>query len=131
MASRCRTSRSAPPWRGPDPGLVAPFRLASTRVATWKTAPDPRDRVGQFPDQATPRIHEAARPARCSDDMLVETKLDRLGRILDRRPIDRQQAGGVGHRVHYLALGGVDLTSPAGKMTMGVIAAVAQFEKDF
>jgi hypothetical protein len=29
-----------------------------------------------------------------------------------------------------LALGGVDLTSPAGKMTMGVIAAVAQFERD-
>ena len=26
--------------------------------------------------------------------------------------------------------GGCDLTSPAGKMTMGVIAAVAQFEKD-
>jgi putative DNA-invertase from lambdoid prophage Rac len=37
----------------------------------------------------------------------------------------------LGIRVHYLALGGVDLTSPAGKMTMGVIAAVAQFEKDF
>ncbi len=35
-----------------------------------------------------------------------------------------------GVRVHCLALGGVDLTSPAGKMTMGVIAAVAQFEKD-
>jgi putative DNA-invertase from lambdoid prophage Rac len=33
-------------------------------------------------------------------------------------------------RVHCLALGGVDLTSPAGKMTMGVIAAVAQFERD-
>ena len=33
-------------------------------------------------------------------------------------------------RVHCLALGGVDLTSAAGKMTMGVIAAVAQFERD-
>ena len=32
--------------------------------------------------------------------------------------------------MHCLALGCVDLTSPAGKMTMGVIAAVAQFEKD-
>jgi putative DNA-invertase from lambdoid prophage Rac len=32
--------------------------------------------------------------------------------------------------VHCLALGGVDLTSPAGKMTMGVIDAVAQFERD-
>jgi len=36
----------------------------------------------------------------------------------------------LGVRVHCLALGGVDLTSPAGKMTMGVIAAVAQFERD-
>ena len=35
-----------------------------------------------------------------------------------------------GVRVHCLALGGVDLTSPAGKMTMGVIAAVAEFERD-
>ena len=29
-------------------------------------------------------------------------------------------------RVHCLALGGVDLTSAAGKMTMAVIAAVAE-----
>lgn len=35
-----------------------------------------------------------------------------------------------GVRVHCLALGGVDLTSAAGKMTMQVIAAVAEFEKD-
>lgn len=35
-----------------------------------------------------------------------------------------------GVRVHCLSLGGVDLTSPAGKMTMGVIAAVAEFERD-
>ena len=33
-------------------------------------------------------------------------------------------------RVHCLALGGADLASPAGKMTMGVIAAVAEFERD-
>ena len=33
-------------------------------------------------------------------------------------------------RVHCLALGGMDLTSPAGKMTMGVISAVAEFERD-
>jgi putative DNA-invertase from lambdoid prophage Rac len=35
-----------------------------------------------------------------------------------------------GIRVHCLALGGVDLTSSAGKLTMGVINAVAQFERD-
>jgi hypothetical protein len=36
----------------------------------------------------------------------------------------------IGIRVHCLALGGVDLTSSAGKMTMGVINSVAQFERD-
>ncbi|HGU0773144.1 TPA: helix-turn-helix domain-containing protein, partial [Raoultella ornithinolytica] len=32
--------------------------------------------------------------------------------------------------VHCLALGGVDLTSAAGRMTMQVISAVAEFERD-
>ncbi len=36
----------------------------------------------------------------------------------------------MGVRIHCLALGGVDLTSPAGKMTMQVIAAVAEFKRD-
>ncbi|WP_232223286.1 recombinase family protein [Candidatus Odyssella acanthamoebae] len=33
-------------------------------------------------------------------------------------------------KVHCLAFGGVDLPSSAGKMTMGVINAVAQFKRD-
>jgi putative DNA-invertase from lambdoid prophage Rac len=41
-----------------------------------------------------------------------------------------EQLAHSGVRVHCLALGGVDLTSPAGKMTMQVIAAVAEFERD-
>lgn len=63
-------------------------------------------------------------------DVLIVTKLDRLGRsALDvRGTVDRLAADGV--RVHCLALGGVDLTSAAGRMTMGVIAAVAEFERD-
>lgn len=63
-------------------------------------------------------------------DVLLVTKLDRLGRsAMDvRASVERLAAVGV--RVHCLALGGVDLTSPAGKMTMGVIAAVAEFERD-
>ena len=63
-------------------------------------------------------------------DVLIVTKLDRLGRnAMDvRATVERLARGGV--RVHCLALGGVDLTSPAGKMTMGVIAAVAEFERD-
>jgi putative DNA-invertase from lambdoid prophage Rac len=63
-------------------------------------------------------------------DVLVVTKLDRLGRnAMDVRATVEALAGR-GIRVHCLALGGVDLTSPAGRMTMGVIAAVAEFERD-
>ena len=64
------------------------------------------------------------------DDVLIVTKLDRLGRnaIDVRSTVERLAADGV--RVHCLALGGVDLTSPAGKMTMGVLTAVAEFERD-
>ena len=35
-----------------------------------------------------------------------------------------------GVRVHCLQLGGMDLTSPAGQMTMTVLSAVGQFERD-
>lgn len=64
------------------------------------------------------------------EDVLVVTKLDRLGRnAMDVRATVEKLAH-IGVRVHCLALGGVDLTSPAGKMTMGVIAAVAEFERD-
>jgi putative DNA-invertase from lambdoid prophage Rac len=63
-------------------------------------------------------------------DVLVVTKLDRLGRnAMDVRATVEHLAA-IGVRVHCLALGGVDLTSAAGKMTMGVIAAVAEFERD-
>lgn len=63
-------------------------------------------------------------------DVLIVTKLDRLGRnAMDvRKTVEQLTASGI--RVHCLALGGVDLTSPAGKMTMQVISAVAEFEKD-
>lgn len=65
-----------------------------------------------------------------SGDVLVVTKLDRLGRnAMDvRSTVERLAENHI--RVHCLALGGIDLTSPAGKMTMQVIAAVAEFERD-
>lgn len=63
-------------------------------------------------------------------DVLIVTKLDRLGRnAIDVRSTVERLAQ-IGVRVHCLALGGVDLTSAAGKMTMGVISAVAEFERD-
>lgn len=50
--------------------------------------------------------------------LLIVTKLDRLGRnAMDIRKMVEQLAA-LDIRVHCLALGGVDLTSPAGKMTM-------------
>ncbi|ENT5105944.1 recombinase family protein [Pseudomonas aeruginosa] len=63
-------------------------------------------------------------------DVLVVTKLDRLGRsaIDVRTTVDSLERGGI--RVHCLALGGADLTSAAGRMTLQVIAAVAEFERD-
>lgn len=65
-----------------------------------------------------------------SGDVLIVTKLDRLGRnAMDvRATVETLAREGI--RVHCLALGGVDLTSAAGKMTMGVIGAVAEFERD-
>lgn len=63
-------------------------------------------------------------------DVLVVTKLDRLGRNAMDVRATVEALTGLGVRVHCLALGGVDLTSAAGKMTMGVLAAVAEFERD-
>lgn len=65
-----------------------------------------------------------------SGDVLIVTKLDRLGRnAMDvRQTVEHLESSGI--RVHCLALGGVDLTSAAGKMTMQVLGAVAEFERD-
>jgi putative DNA-invertase from lambdoid prophage Rac len=63
-------------------------------------------------------------------DVLVVTKLDRLGRNAMDVRATVEHLSDFGVRVHCLALGGVDLTSSAGKMTMQVIAAVAEFERD-
>jgi putative DNA-invertase from lambdoid prophage Rac len=63
-------------------------------------------------------------------DVLIVTKLDRLGRnAMDvRQTVEYLASNDI--RVHCLALGGVDLTSAAGKMTMQVLGAVAEFERD-
>ncbi|MBB4000820.1 recombinase family protein [Aureimonas pseudogalii] len=63
-------------------------------------------------------------------DILVVTKMDRLGRnAMDVRATVELLAQ-MGVKVHCLALGGVDLTSSTGRMTMSVINAVAEFERD-
>lgn len=63
-------------------------------------------------------------------NVLIVSKLDRLGRnAMDiRKTVEMLADSEI--RVHCLALGGVDLTSPAGKMIMQVISAVAEFERE-
>lgn len=63
-------------------------------------------------------------------DVLIVTKLDRLGRDAIDVSLTVKALAGMGVRVHCLALGGVDLTSSAGTMTMNVLNAVVQFERD-
>jgi putative DNA-invertase from lambdoid prophage Rac len=63
-------------------------------------------------------------------DTLVVTKLDRLGRNTTDVLKTVEQLAGMGVSVHCLALKGVDLTSPSGRLHMTVLAAVAQFERD-
>ncbi len=62
-------------------------------------------------------------------DVLIVTKLDRLRRDAIDVSSTVKALADLGVRVH-LALGGVDLTSSAGTMTMNVLNAVAQFERD-
>src|SRR3954447_10381630 len=63
-------------------------------------------------------------------DVLVVTKLDRLRRNATDVGATVAKLAEMGVRVHCLALGGVDLASSTGKLTMGVINAVAEFERD-
>ena len=64
------------------------------------------------------------------DDVLIVTKLDRLGRSAMDVSATVDRLAKLGVRVYCLALGGMDLASAAGRMTMGVINHVAQFERD-
>jgi putative DNA-invertase from lambdoid prophage Rac len=63
-------------------------------------------------------------------DVLVVCKLDRLGRDVVDVVTTVNKLDAIGVKVHCLQLGGTDLTSAAGRMTMNVLAAVAQFERD-
>ena len=63
-------------------------------------------------------------------DVLVVTRLDRLGRNAMDVGSTVAKLAETGVRVHCLALGGVDLASSTGRLTMNVINAVAEFERD-
>ncbi|MBX7482961.1 recombinase family protein [Qipengyuania qiaonensis] len=63
-------------------------------------------------------------------DTLVVTRLDRLARsVIDlHKLVETLTAKGVGFRV--LQQSGIDTTSSTGKLTLGILAAVAEFEAD-
>lgn len=65
-----------------------------------------------------------------SGDVVIVTKLDRLGRSAQDVAATVQRLADKGVKVGCLALACADLTSAAGKMTMQVLAAVAEFELD-
>jgi len=65
-----------------------------------------------------------------SGDILIVTKLDRLGRDAIDVSTTVKALAEIGVKVYCLALGGADLTSSSGTMTMQVLNAVAQFERD-
>lgn len=63
-------------------------------------------------------------------DMLVVSKLDRLGRDMIDVVQTIRKLNGQGIRVKVIALGDVDLTSTAGKAVLGILATVAEMERD-
>jgi putative DNA-invertase from lambdoid prophage Rac len=63
-------------------------------------------------------------------DLLVVSKLDRLGRDMIDVVQTIRRLTSLGVRVKVLALGDVDLTSTAGKAVLGILATVAEMERD-
>lgn len=63
-------------------------------------------------------------------DVLIVSRLDRLGRSMQDVLATIEMLSLDGIKVVCLNLGAVDLTSSSGKLQLGVLAAVAQFERD-
>ncbi|NLA20152.1 helix-turn-helix domain-containing protein [Burkholderia cepacia] len=101
---------------------VAGFAVDSRRVVTESIS-------GSVSAEQRPGFADLLRRME-EGDVLIVTKLDRLGRnAMDvRATVETLSDRGI--RIHCLALGGVDLTSAAGRMTMQVLNAVAEFERD-
>ena len=62
-------------------------------------------------------------------DVLIVTKLDRLGRNMLDVCATVKLLDTMGVRVLCLHLGGADLTSPSARMTMQILSSVAEFER--
>ena len=88
-----------------------------------------RNGFGKCGHGAAARLHASSGQVGARD-VLVVTKLDRLGRNAMDVGSTVARLAALGIRVHCLALGGVDLASSTGKLTMNIINAVAEFERD-
>ncbi|SAK95249.1 resolvase domain-containing protein [Caballeronia calidae] len=75
-------------------------------------------------------VFKAMRDKMEKGDVLVITKMDRLGRDAIDVSSTVKQLAADGIRVHCLQLGGTDLTSAAGKMVMDIINTMAEFERN-
>jgi putative DNA-invertase from lambdoid prophage Rac len=101
---------------------AAGFKVASRRVVTETISGS----VATAQRRGFTRLLDRLEPG----DILVVTKLDRLGRNAMDVGATVARLASTGVRIHCLALGGVDLASSTGKLPMNVINAVAEFERD-
>ncbi|MET3755385.1 putative DNA-invertase from lambdoid prophage Rac [Rhizobium binae] len=100
------------------PGFPVEPRRIVTETVSGSTAIEQRRGFSRLKDKLE------------SGDILIVTKLDRLGRDAIDVSTTVRRLTEMGMRVYCLALGGADLTISAGTMTMNVLNAVAQFERD-
>lgn len=118
----CRVSTAGQDTAGQIAEIAAAgFQIQSQRVVTEQVSGSVVAQVRKGFAKLLDRME--------SGDVLVVTKLDRLGRdVIDVcQTLQDLQRRGI--RVHCLQLGGMDLTSSSGAMVMGVMASVAQFER--
>lgn len=84
---------------------------------------------GKVPSSERPQFSRMAERMEAGD-MLVVSKLDRLGRDMIDVVQTIRGLTNQGVKVKVLALGDVDLTSTAGKAVLGILATVAEMERD-
>lgn len=64
-----------------------------------------------------------------SGDVLIVSRIDRLGRSMMDVCGTVNTLSSLGVRVHCLQLGGADLASPSGRMIMQILGSIAEFER--